>query len=184
MKIPATGVEMLTVWPCKDGNITMMIAGGAIFGAGVRALVAWMTSEAAASQWLQEVDWDELDMMTITQETYDAVAAEVVPFLLSRTVGELYDRAVTDRILLAPVSTAELALQSPQLEAREAFVKIDHPELGGTLTYPGAFVKMSAWSPRIFRRAPHVGEHNVEVYCDELGLSRLDLAALKQAGVV
>jgi crotonobetainyl-CoA:carnitine CoA-transferase CaiB-like acyl-CoA transferase len=184
MRNPQTGVMFRTVWPCKDGNVTMMIAGGAIFGAGVRALVAWMTREAAATQWLQDVNWDEMDMAEISQESYDAIAAEVAPFLLSRTVGELYDRAVSDRILLAPVSTAELALQSPQLEAREAFVKIDHPELGGTLTYPGAFVKMSAWSPRIFRRAPHVGEHNQEVYCDELGLSRLDLAALKQAGVV
>jgi crotonobetainyl-CoA:carnitine CoA-transferase CaiB-like acyl-CoA transferase len=181
---PATGVEMRTVWPCADGNVTMIVAGGATFGPGVKALVAWMAREGAASQWLQDVDWDELDMMTITQETYDAVAAEVRPFLLSKTSAELYDAAVQNRILIAPVTTAEQSLQSPQLEARGAFVEIEHPELGGTITYPGAFVKMSAWSPRIFRRSPRLGEHNVEVFCDELGLSRLDLSALKQAGVV
>ena len=181
---PVTGVEMRTVWPCQDGNITMILAGGGTFGPGVKALVAWMAREGVASQWLQELNWDELDMMTITQEIYDAVTAEVRPFLQSKTSGELYDAAVQNRILIAPVTTAEQSLQSPQLEAREAFVEIDHPELGGTIKYPGAFVKMSAWSPRIFRRAPHLGEHNVDVYCDELGLSRLELSALKQAGVV
>ncbi len=181
---PVTGVMFRTVWPCSDGNITMMVAGGAIFGAGARALVAWMAREGVATPWLQEVDWDELDMMTITQETYDAIAAEVGPFLASKTSAELYAAAVQNRILIAPVTTAEQSLQSPQLEARGAFVELDHPELGGAITYPGAFVKMSAWSPRISRRSPHLGEHNVEVFCDELGLSRLELSALKQAGVV
>lgn len=33
-------------------------------------------------------------------------------------------------------------------------------------------------------RAPLLGEHNVEIYCERLGLSRRDLVRLRQAGVV
>ena len=181
---PQTGLRMQTVWPCKDGYVTFIVAGGQTRAASMRAFVVWMDENGMASPGLKETPWEELDMRSITQEQYDAISAEIGPFLLSVTAGELYQKAVDQRFLLAPVTTAELALQSPQLQAREAFTEIEHPELGGTITYPGAFVKMSAWSPRIFRRAPHIGEHNDEVYHGELGLSREQLAALKQAGVV
>ena len=183
MTIPATGTQIRTVWPCKDGHVSMVVVGGAL-GAGAKALVGWMATEGVASEWLQNLVWDELDMSSLQQETYDVIANEVGPFVLTKTAGEMYERAVADRLLLAPVSTAELALQSPQLQAREFFVEISHPELGGTLTYPGAFAKMSAWAPRISRRAPHIGEHNEEIYCGELGVSKEMLAVFRQAGVV
>ena len=179
-----TGLQMRTVWPCKDGYVTFIVAGGQTRAASMRSFVAWMGENEMASQELKDTPWEELDMRSISQEQYDSISSEIGPFLLSKTAGELYQKAVDQRFLLAPVTTAELALESPQLHAREAFTEIDHPELGGKITYPGAFVKMSAWSPRIFRRAPHVGEHNAEVYSGDLSVSREVLVALKQAGVV
>ena len=38
-----------------------------------------------------------------------------------------------------------------------------------------------AWEPG---RAPLLGEHNREVYCEEMGLSGRELAQLRAAGVV
>jgi formyl-CoA transferase len=35
-----------------------------------------------------------------------------------------------------------------------------------------------------YRRAPLIGEHNEEVYINELGLSKEELLTLKQAGVI
>ena len=50
--------------------------------------------------------------------------------------------------------------------------EVEHPELGRSFIYPGeaAIYNGSPW--RISRRAPLIGEHNTEIFCDELGLSR------------
>ena len=54
---------------------------------------------------------------------------------------------------------------------------VDHPELGRSFIYPGeaAIYNGSPW--RISRRAPLIGEHNAEIFCEELGLSRGELSA-------
>ena len=180
---PQTGVRTQSVWPTKDGYVTFGIMGGPTRAASMRAFVAWMDSAGMASQQIKEVAWEELDLRSISQEQYDALSSEVGPFILSRSTNELYERAVQERFLLAPLTTAELAMQSPQLQARESLIEIEHPEMGGTLTYPNAFAKMSAWSPRISRRAPMIGEHNREVY-GELGLSDQEMVVLAGSGVI
>ena len=57
-------------------------------------------------------------------------------------------------------------------------------ELGTTVTYPGPFAKASETPIKTSRRAPLIGEHNEEVYLDELGLSQQDLLTLQQAKVI
>jgi len=180
---PVTGLEIKTVWACKDGDVTFMVAGGAL-GGSTNAITKWMGEEKQASNWLLSINWPSLDILAIDKETHTKASTEIGKFILSKTANELYSRAVSDRIILAPVSTAELILSSPQLEDREGFIEIDHPELGGSITYPNAFAKMSAWNPRISRKAPLIGEHNNEIYIDELGLSQKDLIVLHQNGSI
>jgi len=43
--------------------------------------------------------------------------------------------------LLFPVATPSALQDHPQLEARGYFKELEHPELGATVQYPGAFVK-------------------------------------------
>jgi len=86
--------------------------------------------------------------------------------------------------MLYPVATTVDMLENVQLAAREFWVEVEHPELGTTITYPGAFGHCSETPPRISRRAPLIGEHNLEIYQDELGISREKLTILKQAGVI
>ena len=52
------------------------------------------------------------------------------------------------------------------------------------VVYPGAFAKLAEGSCKIRRRAPLIGEHNEEIYVSELGLSREELAILKQARAI
>ena len=80
------------------------------------------------------------------------------------------------------VATVADLRASQQLLAREFFQCIDHPD-AGTATYPGApfTIQGAAWHQA---RAPRLGEHNVEVYCDRLGYTREDLAHLRGAGVI
>jgi crotonobetainyl-CoA:carnitine CoA-transferase CaiB-like acyl-CoA transferase len=82
------------------------------------------------------------------------------------------------------LSTAADISENPQLAFREYWAEIEHKELGDSVVYPGPFGKSSQASPRISRRAPLIGEHNIEIYERELGISRDKLVTLKQAGVI
>ncbi len=85
--------------------------------------------------------------------------------------------------MLIPASTPKDLLEDPQLEARDYWEKVDYPEWGATLTYPGALYKSSEidWE---FRRAPSIGEHNGEVYEQEFGFTKERLSALRKAGII
>ncbi len=82
------------------------------------------------------------------------------------------------------MATTKDTLESIQLAAREFWVELEHPELGTTLTYPGAFARTSEKPPKISRRAPLIGEHNREILGRELGIPEEQLTELHQAGVI
>ena len=85
---------------------------------------------------------------------------------------------------LAPVCNANDVLENPQLKDRGFFVNVEHPELDTTITYPGPFIKLSNNPITLRKRPPLIGEHNDEIYRQELGLSPESLTALKGAGVI
>jgi len=82
----------------------------------------------------------------------------------------------------ASVHTVDEIPESARLAARGYFQEIDHPR-AGRLTYSGSPFRMSevAWRAG---RAPLLGEHNEEIFCGELHLSRQELFHLCAAGVV
>lgn len=75
-------------------------------------------------------------------------------------------------------------MEHPQLQGREYWQQVEYPVLGQKLTFPGAFLKSSATTCGISRRAPLIGEHNEEVYKDELEFSSGQLVILKEAGII
>ena len=87
-------------------------------------------------------------------------------------------------MMFYPITTSKDILENPQLSARDFWVDVEHAELGRKLRYPGSLVKMTEYNYTIQRRAPLVGEHNTEIYQEELGLSTEETLALKQANVI
>lgn len=183
---PAGVLFTRTIVPCKDGYVTMMFGGGAFGGVveSSRALVDWANEEGMALE-LKDFDFaTQWDNSTLTQEESDRRNAIIDEFIKTKTKTELYEQAVKRGILLAPCNTIEDLSTNAQLEARGFWEKVEHPELGETITYPGAPVKVQEAPWRIWRRAPLIGEHNDEVYAGELGLSREQLAILKANCVI
>ncbi len=174
-----------TVVPCKDGYVTLMFGGGAFAGVTTssRALVEWANAEGHCLE-LRGFDFESYDAATITQQESDAMNAPVARFLMTKTKAELYEQAVARGIIMAPCATIEDVLQNVQLEARGYWEMVEHPELGGTIRYPGAPLKMPQAPWRIGRRAPLIGEHNREIYMEEMGLSGEELAVLAANGVI
>ncbi|MEK7353027.1 MAG: CoA transferase, partial [Chloroflexota bacterium] len=125
-----------------------------------------------------------LSIGVFTEKQFDEFAEPAAAFFLSHTVEELHQGALTRDMMLYPVFTVADILQDEQLEARDFWQEIPHPELDGSLVYPGPFVKLSETPIRFRLRAPLIGEHNLEIYEGELGLSRADVNLLKQSGVI
>ncbi len=112
----------------------------------------------------------------------DELEAVVYEWAGGQRAKEVYRSAGAARAPIAFVHTLGDLMESEQLRAREYFQQVDHP-VAGALTYPGAPFRMSGveWEAC---RAPLLGEHNVAVYCEEMGLSRQDVGHLRAAGVV
>ena len=71
----------------------------------------------------------------------------------------------------------------PHFAAREAIVRLTHPELG-EFAMQGVVPKLSESPGAVRSVGPELGEHNEEIYHHLLGLSADDIASLHQAGVI
>ena len=98
-------------------------------------------------------------------------------------MAELYHKALQKQLLLAPAATIKDMVESPQLEALDYWKPVDEPALGGTLSYP-TFMQTSETNAEVRSHTPSIGEHNQEIYIDELGLSDEQVIVLKEVGVI
>lgn len=171
-------------WPCKDGYVTFFYFGGQTGAEGNRALVEWMDSEGINCQVLKEQNWDSFDWDQLNQDEVDRLEKPLFPFFMGHTMTELYEGAVRRNIILYPLATAKDIVNNQQLKDREYWTEVNHPELRTNIIYPGTFVKASETRCGIHRRAPLIGEHNQEIYEEELGFSKKELLMLKQAGTI
>ncbi len=171
-----------TIWPCKDGYIILMAAGGAIGAKGQRRLIEMLGEEGIAEDLLEEIRVAESSAPADGQEDADRGRADRLEraqrlreafgqLFETKTKAELLKEAVTGDFMLAPVSTVADLLENPQLKDRDYWVEVEHPELGTTITYPGAPCKLTETPWRIKGRAPLIGEHNNEIYRKDPGLS-------------
>jgi len=108
----------------------------------------------------------------------------IAGFIASLPAEEVYHRAQERGFTWGAVRAPEEVLDDPHLHDRGFWKEVEHPELGRSFTYPGeaAIFNGSPW--RISRRSPLIGEHNIEIFCGELGLSRAKLSVLAESRVV
>ncbi len=85
-------------------------------------------------------------------------------------------------LMAAPSRDARDLYADPHLRARGAFVTVDHPELG-ELELVGPPWKLSDCEMPI-RCAPLLGEHTDQVLTGILGMSKAELATLRDSGVI
>ena len=162
--------------PLKNGGYQ------AEYQAGLHAFAATAVAavSADATEVGQHVDISAMECQASALELY-------LPFYayLKRDLSQR-----RGSVPVAFVHTLQDLLDSPQLQERQYFQEIDHPQ-AGRLTYPGPPFRMSGLPLRQAQgrpwqagRAPMLGEHNVDIYCGELGLSREELSILRASGVI
>lgn len=166
------GASVYPVYPCKDGYVRVI------------ALTPWQWKALVRVLGNPEVlllsEWEDfLYRMGNAEDLY----ALMLEFTTKYTMTELFEAGHREGVPIIPIYDIAGFVDSPQTKAREFFIEVDHPVVGNAL-YPGPPYKWTETPPSIRRPAPCLGEHNEEVYCEELGFSKVELMALKRAGVV
>ncbi len=163
-------------YEASDGWIWSYV--GAPGGAFWTELQAWMIAEGKAEDLTDEPYHSiiaELNMRFLTQVVLNPESAKekgpalqhidevLVRFYKSKPKWEIYEQGQRRRLLVGIVSSPEDLANNPQLQARNWFQDIAHPELNDALRYPGPPYRLSETQWRITRRPPLLGEHNDEV---------------------
>jgi benzylsuccinate CoA-transferase BbsE subunit len=172
------------VWPCKDGYVNFLIIGGVTGARTNKALSEWMGKEGMLPDFMREIDWDNYDLLAVTQEEMGLLEEHIGRFFMRHTKAELYEWAIRKRAMLYPVSDAKDLLENEQLNERNFWFGVEHPELGDIITYPGAWAISSEVNLNIRSPAPLIGEHNQEIYEKELGMTKEECIKLKESGVI
>ncbi len=159
---------------CRDGYVMHCSLGD------WTSLVEWVKGDKKAQD-LEDARWEDL---VYRREHAEHLFDILDDWAKDYSVAELMEGAQLRRIPYAMVQPPEALVDDPQLNDRGFFSTIEHPELGRTVQYPGGPIHFTVTPSRIARRPPLLGEHNSEVYGNDLGLGANRLSALKQAGVI
>ena len=96
---------------------------------------------------------------------------------------ELLDRLNQHGVPAGRIYRAKDMLTDPHFKAREAIVRLLHPELGEFAMH-NVVPKLSGTPGRVRHVGPALGEHNDLIYRDLLGLGDGELDSLRAAGVI
>jgi crotonobetainyl-CoA:carnitine CoA-transferase CaiB-like acyl-CoA transferase len=158
--------------PCKDGYLEMM-PHDEHFWQGMLELMGhpdWENDPRFATNTDRAVHTDELNEL-------------LTDWAKDHTKEEIYVQGQQVRVPVGMVSTPADVMSNEQLQHRQFFVEIDHPETG-RLRYPSAPYRFSETPWQASRPAPRLGEHNLEVYHGQLGYATEDVVKMSEAGVL
>tara|TARA_B000000460_G_C21482476_1_gene377666 strand:- start:702 stop:1193 length:492 start_codon:yes stop_codon:yes gene_type:complete len=160
--------------PTKDGEVTLTTA-----GTGGRPMEAWadfleepgLTDPKFATRQSRLENWEELHTL-------------VAPKLAQWNNLELMQETMDRGLVIGLVQSPKQVVESPHLEERGYFVEIEH----GTahrLKYPGSgFLIDGVNTMENKLAAPTLGQHNIEIFGDKLGISLEELSVLRASHVI
>ncbi|MFC1958671.1 CaiB/BaiF CoA transferase family protein [Chloroflexota bacterium] len=180
----SAGAEPRQIWRCKDGYVSYLIQVGLPGAERNTKMAQWLEEEGLATEFIRNTDWYQLDWVDLVKGGIGRLIEPVEKLFSLCTVKELLDQGLEREITIYPIASSKDTLESEQLAYRKFWVRLEHPELGEKITYPGPFAVLSETPIQMQRRAPLIGEHNEEVYVRELGLSSEEMIALAEAKVI
>ncbi len=166
-------VSPSNVYPTADGEMVLVAANqDTVF----RRLVAAMeqpelaederyATHGARGQWMEQLD------------------GLIAEWTTTLKADELLERLHNHGVPCGRIFRAKDMFADPHFAAREAIVRLTHPDLGEFAMHNVA-PKLSATPGRVRHVGPELGEHNDIVYRDLLGLDDDTLSALSTSGVI
>ncbi len=177
----AAGPTPRTQFRARDGNYVTALVAGRLNPKYVGELADLLDSYGMAGD-LKDPKYR--DPAVIAANTSHIIDDLVASFIASLPAEEVYHAAQERGFTWGAVRAPEALLDDAHLHDRGFWKEVEHPELGRSFIYPGeaALYNGSPW--RIARRAPLIGEHNMEIFQEELGLSRCELSVLAESRVI
>lgn len=174
---------------CADGYVTFLTMGGHMGAPTLYAMSRWMEEEGQLPDFMRDKKWEEWDLARLSrdkqaQQEMDDLNETIATFLATKSKWEIFERACNEKILAAPVNNVKDLVEHSQPNARKFFKKLAHPELHDEILYPGhwALMNNAQAGPRF--RAPLIGEHNEEIYCQRLGYNKERLMDWQENGII
>ena len=176
------GIAMRLIFPCTDGFVSWRLMFGA-HGYMTGAVVGWMTEEGESCG-LEDVDWESLDIRTLSQPDIERFENAIGAFFARRTKRILYSGSIERGIVLFPLSNPSDLFADDQLAFRKFWLKVNQPLIDRDVDVPDLpFLIDGARYASAVAGAPAVGEHNREIFND-VGLLADEIHDLEQAGVI
>jgi len=166
-------VSPSNVYPTDDGEMVLIAANqdtvfrrlAETMGRPELAADERYATHGARGQWMAELD-DEVAEWTST------IGAD-----------DLLERLHGNGVPAGRIFRAKDMFEDPHFAAREAIVRLQHPDLGEFAMHNVA-PKLSATPGRVRSVGPELGEHNEAIYRDLLGRSDDEMSSLRSAGVI
>jgi formyl-CoA transferase len=161
------------VYPTKDGDSILIAANqDTVFGrlAAAMGRPELAADERYASHAARGANMAELDALVA------AWSAELPAY-------ELLDLLHANGVPAGRIYRAADMFADPHFAAREAIVRVPHPDFG-ELAMQNVAPKLSATPGAVRTAGPALGEHNQEIYRDLLGLTPEELDRLSADGII
>lgn len=117
------------------------------------------------------------------RQHYGELEQLVSEWVRGKTRRELWEVLSSFGLSSGMVLSLGEAIGDPHIEARKAFVQVEHPQ-AGTLTLLAPWMRFSETPGAIESAAPLIGQHNNEVYGSLLGLSEAEVRELAEEGAI
>ena len=177
-RIPFVGPRMmprtgsLAIVPCKDGYVHWLATSPRQFDALYELL--------GNPPELVEMGNNILDVAPRIGEHIEKVTRHT----MNMTMLEFFEQGQGKFGLpCCPVCTPAEYIDNPHVKARGFFKEVEHPEVGKGL-YATMPFKMTETPTEMRFPAQRLGQHNREIYHDELGFSLEELSAFRRAGII
>jgi succinyl-CoA:(S)-malate CoA-transferase subunit B len=132
------------------------------------------------SELAQADRWGTIEARLAEREVVNRV---VSAWTGARSQSEVLALCNEGQVPCGPIHNVADIFDDPQYAARENVVKFTDRH-GDSISMPGVLPRLSMTPGSIEHLGPTLGEHNREVYIEQLGLSEKELEALQAAGVV
>jgi len=169
------------------------------FGAPWSELIRWMDEEGQAEDLIEPQYAETFAAFNMRALGAQEELARLAPimnraqdvlsrFYAGKTSVDAYEQGQARRLLIGMVASPADIADDHHLEARHWWLEFDQPTTLGApdapLKFPGPPYRLSATPTSIRRPAPQIGEHNQEVWVDEVGIPAADLIAFAGEGAV
>jgi len=161
------------VLPCRDGYICI--------DAPQMAQYQRFLDLLGEQEWMENPRYR--DRRAMSDQYPEEAESLIAPWFMERTKQEILEACLANRIPCVPVYTFEETLRDPQLNARDYFQEVSSGQ-AGTFQVPGPPYRLAKTAARLVRAAPSLGQHNQEVFGQELGLDSETMDRLRTDRII